>query len=142
MMKTDMTWGWLLGLMLVVVGWGCGGGAAPEPAPVAPVVGEEAPPPPPVRQVDTRMWHVFWEELHILTVYPEGGALRSRRPADQATPPFGDRSPNFSVISLYSQTEERIAPLLRRAGNADELIELILGLEDMEVVEERNPAYP
>ncbi|TVQ95573.1 MAG: hypothetical protein EA398_17490 [Deltaproteobacteria bacterium] len=133
-----------LGAALAIGGLSACGGGSPPPAEVAPAPEpvRQTPPPSAPAEVDTRMWHVFWDGIHIATVYPEGGQLRSRRPAEQARPPWGERSPAFSVISLYSQTEDRLAALIRQAADADELVGLIEALGDMEVVEERNPAYP
>lgn len=128
-----------VGLVLALPG--CGGAtvAAPEvpAAAPAPVVERD----PPRRAVDDRMWHVFWDGLHVLTVYPEGGMLRSRQPAERVSAPWGERSPRFSVISLYSQTEARFTPLLEAAADVDDLVRRIEALEDMEIVQEQNPAY-
>jgi hypothetical protein len=118
---------------------GCGGGAAVEEAPlVAPVV---APPPPrEAPQVDARIWYVYWDGIHSLTIYPRGGVIRSEEPAN-AGPPYGGQSAHFSVMSHYFEQEDLFGPLIGSASSLEELLRLVREVPLVEVVEETNPVY-
>ena len=123
----------------VMLSWGLGsacGASAPavvEAEPVAPV--ERA-----VRQgPDPRIWFVYYQGIHALTVFPEPGQLRPR--SAQGPPPFGTRSPHFSVVSWYDASESLYAPQLAEATSAEELVERLSRVVDTEVEEAVNPAY-
>ena len=112
----------------------CGGAPPPPPAPVEARPTEVQPAAP-----DTRIWFVYWQGIHALTVFPEAGMLRPR--GANAPHPFGTRHRGLSVVSLYDASEPIFAPLIDAADNADELIERLTRVVDTEVEEAVNPAY-
>lgn len=112
----------------------CGGAPPPPPAPV------EAPPAPVQSAApDTRIWFVYWQGIHALTIFPEAGMLRPR--GANAPHPFGTRHRGLSVVSLYDASEPLFAPLIDAADNADELVDRLTRVVDTEVEEAVNPAY-
>lgn len=124
-------------LALCAVLAGCGGAAVVE----APVV--ETPPPPPPRAaptVDSRIWYVYWDGIHSLTIYPRGGVIRSEEPHN-AGPPYGGQSPHFSVMSHYYEQEDLFGPIIAAADSVDALLAQIAQVPLVEVVQDTNPVY-
>ncbi len=131
--------GMFVGIMAAAVAFGaCGGGQTVEPAPA--VVAPAPPPPPPQEEIDVRVWFVFWDGIHVFTVYPRGGLIRSEEPGN-SVPPFGEQSPHFSIISHYWEKESDFARVISEADSVERLLELLVREPLVEIVEDTNPVY-
>jgi hypothetical protein len=116
------------GTCLLVVGLvlgGCGGGAeqareTSAPPPPAPVV-EEAPAPPELEHV---YYQVFWEQIHVLTVYRGGGRLRSEEP-NHPDAVLGGSCSYMSAASHYFEHEPELAALIAQADDLDGFFALL-----------------
>lgn len=119
----------------------CGGGSsAPDEAPaeVAPpqasVVVEEAPERP---EMPEYIYHVYWDGIHVMTVYPVAGVIRSEE-RDNNVPPYGDRNDAFSLISHYYERESMWAPIIQSATDADDLLRRLSDVDLVEIDEVLN----
>lgn len=118
----------VLGLVFVA---GCGGAQTVEQA---------APPPPapapsvqPARvEVDARTWYVFWEGIHVMTVYANPGLIRSEE-AGMSGPPWGERSAHFSILSHYVEQEDLFGPSIAQATSVDDLIARLATIPTVEI---------
>ena len=130
-------------LALALVAAACGGGSATPDEPVA----TNTPPPtpvvePPPERVDERVWYVYWDEIHSLTVYPQSGPIRSEEPGNSVAP-FGESRAGWSVISTYWEKERMFAPHIAAATDLNDLLRRFEGLADelVRVEEAINPIY-
>lgn len=138
MRRSSGSW-WVVATTFVVLS-ACGGtqSASEEPAPVStpPVVERPAE----REQVDTRLWYVFWDGIHVLTVYPRPGLVRSEEP-QSSFPPFGGQSPYFSVISHYFEQEDLFGPVIAEATSLEDLLARLAGVALVEIEQTVNPVY-
>lgn len=121
----------------------CGGAQdaapAPEPAPVA--VEAPAPEPEPERaalaEADASvLYHVFWDGIHVMTVYPYAGLLRSEESSSAA--PYNERNPHFSVMSHYYEREGMWVPAMNGATSLEDFLDRLRAVELVEIVEFEN----
>lgn len=121
----------------------CGGGSSTPDEPVA-----TTPPPtepvvaPQPQEIDERVWYVYWDEIHSLTIYPQSGPIRSEEPGNSVAP-FGESRSGWSVISTYWEKERMFAPHIAAATDLDDLLQRMEGLADqlVRVEESINPVY-
>ena len=107
---------------------------APEettPEPVAEQEPEEDP-----RQ--DLLWYVFWDGIHVMTVYPMPGPIRSEEP-ENANAVFSSDNDNFSLISHYYEQEDFFADTIAAATSLDDLLERLAAIELVEIQEDINP---
>jgi hypothetical protein len=118
---------------------GCGGGAAEAPTPAAPPQ-TQAPAPEyePASPVRDSIWHVYWDGIHCLTIYPTAGAIRSEEP-NNANATFSSRSEHFSIVSVYWEREDAWAPAIDAAADLDDLLSRLRRMEAVDVEEVPNP---
>lgn len=116
----------------------CGGSQVVDEAPAAAPVVERAPQP--VEQVDARLWYVYWDGIHVLTVYPRAGVVRSEEPQNQF-PPFGGSNAHFSIISHYYEQEDLFGPVISEATSLDDLLRRLVEVELVEIEQTVNPVY-
>lgn len=122
----------------VALVWLAACGGAPPPPPPAPAPAATAPAAP--ARIDTRIWHVMYEGIHSMTIFPEAGPIRAYNP-EIVVDPYGGRSPHFSIFSRYTEREPYFAPLIREATSLEDLLARVAGLPGVEVIEDVNPAY-
>lgn len=105
----------------------CGGGQPvppPNPAPVVIPEPEPAPALPEAPAIEYVYYQVFWQDIHVLTVYRGGGALRSEEsnnPDDQ----FSGPCDYMTAISHYFEHEAALQPLVDEADSLDAFFELL-----------------
>lgn len=134
---------WLVSVLVVALaGWmsACGGGQQPvaeERVETRAPARVEAPP---ARQIDDRIWYVFYMGIHSLTIYPEPGPIRAYD-REGGVYPFGTQHPRFSVMSEYREREAHFAPFIAEAETVEELVRRLATLPDVEVEQEVNPIY-
>lgn len=122
----------------------CGGGSAQMTSEAPAPVQDESPSTLEVRTEaqapDTRIWDVYWDDIHALRVYPTPGPIRSEDdpPGD---PVFASRSEYFSIVSYYYEKERFFAPTIAQSGSLDALLEGLAALELVDVEEGVNPIY-
>ncbi|MFT4705750.1 MAG: hypothetical protein ACI81R_003462 [Bradymonadia bacterium] len=109
----------ILGLSLSA----CGGSQTPIDPPPTPVVTEQPPArvAPVVPAGPTLNHHVYWDGIHVMTVYEVPGIVRSEVRGD-ATPPYGERNAHFSLISHYFESEGRWSMAIENATSVDDLL--------------------
>ena len=105
----------------------CGGSqSTPPPDPVSVAIPEPEPEPelpeaPPIEHV---FYQVFWQDIHVLTVYRGGGTLRSEdssHPADV----FSGECAYMTAISHYFEHEAALRPFIDEADSVDGFFELL-----------------
>lgn len=128
-------------VLIALLSVACGGGQT-APATEAPAEAA-APIPPPAEEpeeVDDRIWYVYWDEIHSLSVYPQPGPIRSEEPENQGDP-YGTVHEQFSIISSYYEKERFFAPSISAATDIDDLLARFAELEDVRIEEGVNPIY-
>lgn len=120
----------------------CGGAQEapmPEPEPVA------APTAPPAAEperaalanVDTSLiYHVFWDGIHVMTVYPYAGLIRSEEAS--SAPPYNERNPHFSVMSHYYEREDMWVAAIDGATGVEDFLDRLRAVELVDVFEVEN----
>ena len=105
----------------------CGGSQpAPDPDPVSIVVPEpepelELPEAPAIEHV---FYQVFWQDIHVLTVYRGRGTLRSEDSSHPADVFSGDCD-YMTAISHYFEHEQDLRPLVDEADSVEAFFELL-----------------
>jgi len=115
---------------------GCGGTSAVEEQ-VLPEVSNE---PAVVSGPDIRIWYVFWEGIHSLTIYPEPGPIRAYV-GGSTRAPWGTQNRNFAVMSTYVDREDAFGAVIAASATLEELLERLAAMDRVEIDEAVNPAY-
>lgn len=122
----------------------CGGGSAQMTSEAPAPVHDESPTPLETRTEaqapDTRIWDVYWDDIHALRVFPTPGPIRSEDdpPGD---PVFDSRSDYFSIVSFYYEKESFFAPTIAQSSSLDALLAALDALELVDIEEGVNPIY-
>ncbi len=122
----------------------CGGGSVQMTSEAPAPVHDESPPVVESRTEaqapDTRIWDVYWDDIHALRVFPAPGPIRSEDdpPGD---PVFDSRSEYFSIVSFYYEKESFFAPTIAQSSSLDALLLALDALELVDVEEGVNPIY-
>lgn len=122
---------------------GCGSPQAPAPTPAPARVAADYRPRPPAQPEDPRakrIWYVFYEDIHALSVYSTPGPISSE-PGNEPTPGFGGTSRFFSVTSNYKEREDYFAATIAAATSFDDLIAKLKALPKVSIQEDENPIY-
>ena len=130
-----------LGALLLLAA--CGAPQTPAPAPQQARAVADYRPAPPAQPADPRakrIWYVFYEDIHALSVYATPGPISSE-PGNAPTPGFAGTSPFFSVTSNYKEREEYFMPAIASATSFDDLIARLSALPRVTVQEDENPIY-
>ncbi len=120
----------------------CGGASSAPDEPVAapPVVEQpvvEAPAAPTRPEMPEYMFHVYWDGIHVLTVYPVAGVIRSEERGNNV-PPYGEHHEEFSLISHYYERENMWAPMIEAASDVDDLLRRLGDVDLVEIDEVLN----
>lgn len=105
------------------------GGSQPDvetqPVVVEPVVEVEPPSlETPEEDIDTVYYVVYWNGLHVLSIYQGGGPIRSEYPDDPSCG-FGGRSEFMSILSHYCEHEADVLPFLDEAETLEDFLRLL-----------------
>jgi hypothetical protein len=138
------TVGLVSAVVLVSVAAGCGGSQSPASTPeparaVAPVVEPvvAAPSRAATPEAPEYVFHIYWDGIHVLTVYPVPGLVRSEERSGQS-PPYGEYNEYFSIISHYYEREDLWVEPIEAATSVENLLDRLRAIELVEVDEEEN----
>lgn len=122
---------------------GCGAPQAPAPTPKQSRAVADYRPSPAAQPEDPRakrIWYVFYEDIHALSVYSTPGPITSE-PGNEPTPGFAGTSRFFSITSNYKEREDYFVETVSAATSFDDLIAKLKALPKVSIQEDENPIY-